>query len=312
MPRRSRRADPESIRQELLLLLQNFQKELKSPHLRAKVKALVLAFHKLHDLGSSLITAEGADSGRDRMLFYFKKYPRVVIEGDELMVVAGIGDWPRRVRELRVEFGWPILSGVAIKEMFNEGDFPLKGIDPASLKVDNYLLTSADQDREAAYRWKIANVIRRRKDMGVQQKVLEFLKQSLNRPVMGEELRYVANGKTEWARRVRELRTEEGWPVVTKFSGRPDLPVGSYVLEQNRQSPPHDRQIPDHVRRAVLVRDKHRCQQCGWHHEMWNKSDPRHLELHHITHHVQGGKNSEDNLKTLCTVCHDKIHSRHS
>jgi hypothetical protein len=69
---------------------------------------------------------------------------------------------------------------------------------------------------------------------------------------------YVANEKTEWARRVRELRTELGWPVVTKVTGRPDLSVGVYVLEQDRQSPVHDRKIPDPVRAAVLTRDDHR------------------------------------------------------
>ena len=50
--------------------------------------------------------------------------------------------------------------------------------------------------------------------------------------------------------------------------------------------------------------------QCGWSHDEWNPSDPRHLELHHIKHHVKGGENVEGNLKTLCTVCHDKVHRR--
>jgi len=34
-------------------------------------------------------------------------------------------------------------------------------------------------------------------------------------------------------------------------------------------------------------------------HDEWNPSDPRHLELHHIEHHVKGGENVEGNLKTL-------------
>jgi hypothetical protein len=33
---------------------------------------------------------------------------------------------------------------------------------------------------------------------------------------MREELKYLAKDKKEWARRVRELRTEQGWPIVTK------------------------------------------------------------------------------------------------
>ena len=128
--------------------------------------------------------------------------------------------------------------------------------------------------------------------------------------VTNEELRYVANDKTEWARRVRELRTEFGWPVVTKTTGRPDLGIGVYVLQADRQSPEHDRQIPDDVRREVMRRDRHKCKKCGWSHGEWNPSDPRHLEIHHKQHHAQGGLNVEENLITLCTVCHDKVHRK--
>lgn len=125
----------------------------------------------------------------------------------------------------------------------------------------------------------------------------------------GEELRYVAKDKTEWARRVRELRTEQGWPVATRTSGRPELPVGVYVLESLRQSPPHDRIITDVVRRLVLRRDGYRCRRCGWTHAEWNPSDARHLELHHVIEHKSGGDNTEANLVSLCTSCHDLWHT---
>ena len=107
---------------------------------------------------------------------------------------------------------------------------------------------------------------------------------------------------------MRELRTEFGWPVATKSTGRPDLGVGVYVLQADRQSPEHDRHIPDDVRREVLRRDGYRCRECDWSHDEWNPSDPRHLELHHVMPHVRGGENVKENLNTLCTVCHDKLH----
>lgn len=308
MSRRSNPSDPEAVRQELLHLIRNFKKELKQSDLRTKVKALVLAFHKLRDLGSSLITGIDKKAARDRVLYYISKYPRTIIEGDELMVVAGISDWPRRVRELRRELGWSIFTGLTLKEMIKEEDFQATWINEPNLKVDNYVLISLDQDREAAHRWKIANDLRKAKEFGVGQKLLRFLRENIGKPVTGEELRYVANDKTEWARRTRELRTEQGWPVATKFSGRPDLPVGVYILEQNRQSPAHDRKIPDPIRRQVLRRDGYRCNNCQWHQELWNKSDPRHLELHHRVHHAKRGENTADNLVTYCTSCHDDIH----
>jgi len=139
---------------------------------------------------------------------------------------------------------------------------------------------------------------------------LKYFKQNVEKNITGEELRYVANDKKEWARRARELRTEFGWPVITKNSGRPDLPVGTYVLESLRQSPEHDRKIPDPVRFGVIRRDSYKCAKCGWSHKEWNRSAPRHLELHHIKEHAKGGSNIESNLITLCTICHDDIHRK--
>jgi hypothetical protein len=307
--RRSHQDDPESIRLKLLELLDGFGHELFSEDLRSKVRALIPSFHLLRDLGSSFIPQQDADSARDRILFYLRRYPLTVIEGDELMVVSGIGEWARRVRELRVQFGWYIVSGKAAQEMNENEEFPVEGINVTEMGPDDYILVDAVQDREAAFRWTIANEIRKKR-LSVKDKILEFLRSNVGKPVTGEELRYVAKDRTEWARRVRELRTEQGWPVVTKVSGRPDLPVGTYLLEQDRQSPPHDRFIPDPVRRSVLVRDGYTCRKCGWNHDKWNPADPRHLELHHIEHHAHGGSNEPENLISICTVCHDQIHAQ--
>jgi hypothetical protein len=310
MPRRPKRKSPENIRVELVGLLKNFQKELRKKDLRNKVLSLVPALHLLRDLGCSLIPEEGASAARNRILYYFQKYPRTVISGDELMVVSGIGEWARRLRELRVEFGWSIINGVTAKEMYEQDEFPLDNVDVSLMGPDEYILLKEERDRDAALRWNIANEIRKKKNIGVRKKILEYFRNNVGQGITGEELRYVANNRTEWARRVRELRTEHGWPIVTKNAGRPDLPVGVYVLEQDRQSPAHDRIISDPTRRAVLVRDNYKCQKCGWNHDMWNRSDSRHLELHHKKHHVKGGDNEEENLTALCTVCHDDVHRK--
>lgn len=53
------------------------------------------------------------------------------------------------------------------------------------------------------------------------------------RNVFGREknLNNLAKDKKEWARRVRELRTEQGWPIVTKNSGRQDLEIGAKCVQ---------------------------------------------------------------------------------
>lgn len=308
MRTRRRPTDSEALRQELVKLLTDFRHHLASEDLRGKVLALLPACALLRRLGTSLLPNEDTTAARDRILMYMRSYSGIVIAGDELMVVSGIQEWPRRLRELRVQFGWPILSGTTVREMASEGDPLPEDVDASVMKPSDYVLLRDEQDREAAHRWNVANSIRR-KPGSVQKKVLEYLRQNVGAQVSGEELRYVAGDRIEWPRRVRELRTEHGWPIVTKITGRPDLPVGTYVLEADRQSPKEDRAIPDTLRGEVLRRDGYRCTSCHWDHSLWNRSDPRHLELHHVVPHGQGGRTSADNLTTLCNVCHDRVHA---
>ncbi len=304
-----KRTDPSALLKRLNDLLANFDRELQSDDLRKKVLALVPANAVLRSLGSSLIEKQFAVSARDRILYYLRRYPHTIISGHELMVVGGIGEWARRVRELRVQFGWSILSGLTAKEMAHEEEVSPADVDLSGMKPSEYILIDAEQDRDAAFRWNTANEIRRKKS-SVRDKILEYLTRNAGKKVTGEELRYVANNHTEWARRVRELRTELGWQVMTKMAGMPELPVGVYVLASTRQAPEHDRVIPDQIRRQVLQRDGYKCRSCGWSHDQWNTSDPRHLEAHHRDPHVQGGENTPENLTTLCNICHDEVHRR--
>ena len=314
--RRSRpESAPETLRREIVELLANFAEELKKGDVRVKVIALIPAYHKLRDLGSSLIPGDEASSARQRILAYFRRYPRTVIDGDELMVVSGIGEWARRVRELRVQFGWWIYSGVTFSQMASEQAEDavilksMLGVDPAEIKPDQYVLMRPEQDLKAAYRWNVLNEIRR-KTVSVKSKIIEYFRHNVGEQITGEELKYLAGDRKEWARRIRELRTEEGWPILSKNSGREDLAVGVYVLEEDRQAYAHDRRIPDQVRVSVLRRDGFKCVKCGWDRSMLSPEDPRkRLELHHVKPHVAKGENTEDNLETLCNVHHDALHS---
>ena len=309
MPRRSQTDDPEALRIRLQGLIDDFEHQVERGDMRSRVLALIPAFHTLRDLGSSLVDEEGAQSAKERILRYMLAYPMTPIDGDELMVVSGIGEWARRLRELRVQSGWRVISGITFDEMIGEESFA--GVSAglaARLAPDQYILVDTTQDREAAHRWHLANGIRKSRG-SVRSKLLQFFRENVGSEITSEELRYVAGDKSEWARRTRELRTEYGWPIVTRATGRPDLAVGVYVLEADRQAPEHDRKIPDLVRGQVLRRDEYACRQCGWRHNMWNRSDPRHLEAHHVVAHRDGGGNTADNLTTVCTVCHDEVHS---
>lgn len=315
MPRRVPAHDPLQTVEQIKALLDNFLERLSDDDLREQVRSLVPAFQSLRELGKTLIPAELASSARERILVYLQRYPLQVIEGDELLVVAGIGEWARRLRELRVQFGWSICSGVTFKEMAEDEPeivdelAAVLGADPRTLKPDQYVLVSAEQDREAAHRWNLLNSIRKKR-LAVKARLLEYMRANVGSAVSIEELRYLAGDRSEWARRMRELRTEDGWPIFTRMQGRSDLPVGTYVLDEDKQAPEHDRRIPDDVRIEVLTRDGFACRVCGWTRAQLDPADPRKfLELHHVKAHADKGENSAENLITLCNVHHDQVHA---
>ncbi len=50
---------------------------------------------------------------------------------------------------------------------------------------------------------------------------------------------------------------------------------------------------------AVMERDKWRCTEC---------KSRNNLQAHHIIFRSQGGKDSLENMKTLCHICHENKH----
>lgn len=306
-PRRPKIRNLATIREQITLLVRELgnREHDKKATLRNKVSLLVNLLGELRDYGVSLISEYGAgSSAQSRIITYLRNHVGIIINGDELGAVAGISEWARRIRELRVEHGYNILSGVGID--------PEEMPELATLRVDQYILLDQDPNEQVAKRWRLANQIRRRRISG-RDRILAFLQANVGVPVTGDELRYVAN-IGEWARRVRELRTDFGWPVYTRQSGRPDLRAGEYVLESLNQARPHERKIPDTIRMEVLSRDNYTCTRCNWNNQIYldsgrNPEFHRYLELHHIQAHVEKGLPEADNLITLCNRCHDEIHA---
>ncbi len=310
MPAIKKPFDLNKAKEELMSLIDNFIALSGSDNLREKVITLIPAFHLLQEFGTNIIQSDVKTSARERILIYLKCYPLTIIDSEELLVVSGITDYHRRIRELRVEFGWPIMSGTTVKTMFAEGEW-IASTDVSKIKAYEYIMLNTGQDRDAAHRWNLINTIRNEK-AGVKEKLIKYFLQNVSREITGEELAYLANGATEWGRRARELRTEDGWLVKTRNTGRPDLPVGVYVLESSEQAEKHDRKIDDAIRIEVLERDYFSCHKCGWNQSQKQDGDPRQfLELHHLDYHANKGSNNLDNLITVCNIHHDEIHKKH-
>lgn len=132
----------------------------------------------------------------------------------------------------------------------------------------------------------------------------EFFEAHVGETVSSEQLRQVAN-ISEWARRVRELRDEEGMQIRTHHD-RATLKPNEYVLESLERLPVIERSISPQLRAEILERNGFTCQLCGA-----GPGDPdpikpeRTVRLHidHVIPVSQGGTNDPSNLRVTCSAC---------
>ncbi len=121
------------------------------------------------------------------------------------------------------------------------------------------------------------------------------------------ELRPIAGDTSEWARRVRELRTEEGFLILT-HNDRADLKPGEYLLETAKPQPAFARGISKETRAFVLDRNGFTCQMCGAVAGEPHPYDPSRKTRLHIGHVIDkslGGSDDATNLKAICSVCNE-------
>lgn len=121
------------------------------------------------------------------------------------------------------------------------------------------------------------------------------------------ELRKASGNASEWARRVRELRTEEGYQILT-HNDRSDLKPGEYLLLDPKPLPAFERGISKETRAFVLDRNGFTCQMCGAVAGERHPSDPaRKTRLHigHIVDKSMGGSDDPSNLRAICSVCNE-------
>lgn len=145
------------------------------------------------------------------------------------------------------------------------------------------------------------------KRIGAKAKLRAHFLGNLGRIMEPDELRQVAGGTSEWARRVRELRNEEGYQILTN-NDRSDLKVGQYLLETPKPLPAFQRTISKETRAFVLDRNGQTCMQCGAVAGEQHPYDPtRKTRLHigHIVDKSMGGSDDPANLRALCSVCNE-------
>jgi 5-methylcytosine-specific restriction endonuclease McrA len=142
---------------------------------------------------------------------------------------------------------------------------------------------------------------------GARAKLRAHFLANIGRVMDSTELRPIAGDISEWARRVRELRTEEGFLILT-HNDRADLKPGEYLLETSKPQPAFARGISKETRAFVLDRNGFTCQMCGAVAGEPHPYDPtRKTRLHigHILDKSLGGSDDAGNLKAICSVCNE-------
>lgn len=141
---------------------------------------------------------------------------------------------------------------------------------------------------------------------GSRGKLRDFFYQNVGVILNSDTLRDVA-GTSEWARRVRELRNEEGLNILT-HNDRSDLKPGQYLLVDTKPIPAFERGISKETRAFVLDRNGFTCQMCGTAAgEIHPYDNGRKTRLHigHIIDKSMGGNDEASNLRAICSVCNE-------
>lgn len=135
-------------------------------------------------------------------------------------------------------------------------------------------------------------------------KIRAYFESRVGEIVTTKEISQVA-GISDYQRRIRELRNEEGMRILSHID-RHDLKPGEYVLESLHRSPAFGRSMSQQLRTLILERNGYTCQLCGA-----GPGDPdpfddtRKVRLHidHITPISQGGTDDPNNLRVVCSAC---------
>lgn len=142
---------------------------------------------------------------------------------------------------------------------------------------------------------------------GSKERIRQFLLAHIGEVITSIQIRDAAGVEvSEWARRVRELREQENWIILTHHDSA-GLKPGQYLLPER---PPEraikfDRVISAKLRAEVFDRNGFTCQMCGLSPGDIDPSTGRKVRLHvgHIKDKNLGGKDELSNLRALCSTC---------
>lgn len=148
-----------------------------------------------------------------------------------------------------------------------------------------------------------------RKKLGSKERILNYFLSNVGKVLESKDIQKASGGAVEWARRVRELRNEEGYQILSHKDSI-ELKPGQYLLKTTARVPSFKRDVSKETRAWVLERNGYTCQMCG---VAAGDPDPLgdsrtvRLTLGHIIDKSKGGDDSPQNLRAICTNCNEGL-----
>jgi hypothetical protein len=144
---------------------------------------------------------------------------------------------------------------------------------------------------------------------GSRKKILDYLLKNMGRVLTWQEIRKSAGNVEQWSRRLRELRDEYGYQILS-HRDRSDLKPGQYLIETDKRLPVFARAISKETRAYVLERNGYTCQSCGLSagdQDPFNPARKVQLTMGHIIDKSRGGSDTPENLRAICTNCNEGL-----
>ncbi len=138
---------------------------------------------------------------------------------------------------------------------------------------------------------------------GSKAKLLDHFRKNLNRVMDSAELSQVA-GASEWGRRIRELRDEHGYQILS-HNDLAELKPGQYIMISEDRNAAAERAISKETRARVLELYGSVCYSCGAVAGEPNPASGKTTVLHmgHLVPKSRGGEDTVSNLRPICMVC---------
>lgn len=141
------------------------------------------------------------------------------------------------------------------------------------------------------------------------QLILEYFLANVGKVLQAREIQRASGGGSELARSVSVLCNEDGYQIVT-HEDRAELKPDQYLMLSTKRRPEFIHGISRETHHRVFERDRSTCQMCGY---MPGDPDPLgdnqtvRLTIRYFIAESQGGDDSEDNLRAVCTNCNEGL-----